>query len=162
MHLDFALPVNGDLEAGIKRHDKKSEPAVMDYSYHVPITEWTEKVSLLLLSAYPLIVPFQRFQHPCACPPIQKSLGLLVCLGQGSQQLGLQVLPDEAVPAPPASRLKLEIFHVRTEHCTQQQLEYGQTFQPHRNACKHSNSALQNSLPTPASVADYCRHSDGL
>lgn len=44
MHIDFALPVDGDLEAGIKRHDKKSELAVMDYSYHVPITEWNEKV----------------------------------------------------------------------------------------------------------------------
>ncbi len=44
MHLDFALPVDGDLEAGIKRHDQKAELAVMDYSYHVPITEWTEKV----------------------------------------------------------------------------------------------------------------------
>ena len=48
MHLDFALPVDGDLEAGIQRHDKKSELAVMDYSYHVPITEWTEKVGQLL------------------------------------------------------------------------------------------------------------------
>jgi hypothetical protein len=44
MHLDFALPVDGDLEVGIKRHDQKAELAVMDYSYHVPITEWTEKV----------------------------------------------------------------------------------------------------------------------
>ncbi|KAL3138062.1 hypothetical protein ABBQ38_005294 [Trebouxia sp. C0009 RCD-2024] len=45
MHFDFALPVDGDLEAGIKRHDQKSELAVMDYSYHVPITKWSEKVS---------------------------------------------------------------------------------------------------------------------
>ena len=44
MHLDFALPVDGDLEAGIQRHDKQSELAVMDYSYHVPITEWNDKV----------------------------------------------------------------------------------------------------------------------
>lgn len=44
MHLDFALPVDGDLEAGIKRHDEKSELSVMDYSYHVPITEWNKKV----------------------------------------------------------------------------------------------------------------------
>lgn len=44
MHLDFALPIDGDLEAGIKRHDQKAELAVMDYSYHVPITKWTEKV----------------------------------------------------------------------------------------------------------------------
>ena len=51
MHLDFALPVDGDLEAGIQRHDKKSELAVMDYSYHVPITEWNEKVSQLPLSS---------------------------------------------------------------------------------------------------------------
>ena len=50
MHLDFALPVDGDLEAGIQRHDKKAELAVMDYSYHVPITEWTEKVGELLPS----------------------------------------------------------------------------------------------------------------
>ena len=44
MHLDFALPVDGDLEAGIRRHDQQSELSVMDYSYHVPITEWNEKV----------------------------------------------------------------------------------------------------------------------
>lgn len=49
MHLDFALPVDGDLEAGIQRHDEKSELAVMDYSYHVPITDWNEKVSQLPL-----------------------------------------------------------------------------------------------------------------
>ncbi|DBA93467.1 hypothetical protein WJX79_007713 [Trebouxia sp. C0005] len=50
MHLDFALPIDGDLEAGIKRHDQKAELAVMDYSYHVPITKWTEKVSSQMAS----------------------------------------------------------------------------------------------------------------
>lgn len=56
MHLDFALPVDGDLEAGIQRHDKKAELAVMDYSYHVPITEWTETVGHLLLLFLPYLL----------------------------------------------------------------------------------------------------------
>lgn len=47
MHLDFALPVDGDLEAGIVKHDQRAELAVMDYSYHVPITEWTDKVQFV-------------------------------------------------------------------------------------------------------------------
>lgn len=44
MHLDFALPVEGDLLAGVARHDKQAELAVMDYSYHVPLTEYNDKV----------------------------------------------------------------------------------------------------------------------
>lgn len=45
MHLDFALPVDGDLLAGIKRHDKQAQKSVMDYSYHVPLTEYNDKVT---------------------------------------------------------------------------------------------------------------------
>ena len=68
MHLDFALPVDGDLEAGIKRHDKKSELAVMDYSYHVPITEWSEKVRWILPCFY------YWPQAACSLPSILLSL----------------------------------------------------------------------------------------
>lgn len=48
MHLDFALPVDGDLLAGIERHDQQAAKSVMDYSYHVPLTEYNEKVRTLL------------------------------------------------------------------------------------------------------------------
>ena len=44
MHIDFALPVAGDLEAGFKEWQGKAERAVMDYSFHMGITTWNEKV----------------------------------------------------------------------------------------------------------------------
>lgn len=44
MHLDFALPVDGDLLEGVKRHDTQAAKSVMDYSYHVPLTEYNDKV----------------------------------------------------------------------------------------------------------------------
>ena len=44
MHIDFALPVAGDLEAGFKEWQRKAELAVMDYSFHMGVTTWNEKV----------------------------------------------------------------------------------------------------------------------
>ncbi len=44
MHIDFALPVAGDLEAGFKEWQRKAERAVMDYSFHMGVTTWNEKV----------------------------------------------------------------------------------------------------------------------
>ncbi len=44
MHIDFALPVAGDLEAGFKEWQRKAERAVMDYGFHMGVTTWNEKV----------------------------------------------------------------------------------------------------------------------
>ena len=46
MHIDFALPVAGDLEAGFKEWQGKAANSVMDYSFHMAVTTWNEKVSL--------------------------------------------------------------------------------------------------------------------
>jgi dihydropyrimidinase len=42
MHIDFALPVTGDLEEGFKEWQRKAERSVMDYSFHMAITTWNE------------------------------------------------------------------------------------------------------------------------
>ena len=44
MHIDFALPVAGDLEEGMKEWQCKAERSVMDYSFHMAITTWNDKV----------------------------------------------------------------------------------------------------------------------
>ena len=44
MHIDFALPVEGDLEAGFKEWQRKAQRSVMDYSFHMAITTWNDKV----------------------------------------------------------------------------------------------------------------------
>ena len=43
-HIDFALPVNGDIAKGLKRYQDVSKRAVMDYSFHMAITTWNDKV----------------------------------------------------------------------------------------------------------------------
>lgn len=44
MHIDFALPVGGDLMAGFKEWQRTAERAVMPYSWHMAITNYDEKV----------------------------------------------------------------------------------------------------------------------
>ena len=46
MHIDFALPIDGDLEEGLKAWQRKAERSVMDYSFHMAITTWNDKVRL--------------------------------------------------------------------------------------------------------------------
>ena len=43
-HIDFALPVDGDIAKGLKRYQDVSKRAVMDYSFHMAITTWNDKV----------------------------------------------------------------------------------------------------------------------
>lgn len=43
-HIDFALPVDGDISKGLKRYQDVSKRAVMDYSFHMAITTWNDKV----------------------------------------------------------------------------------------------------------------------
>lgn len=44
-HIDFALPVNGDLMQGYKEWTKKAEDAIMDYGFHMAVTSWSDKVA---------------------------------------------------------------------------------------------------------------------
>lgn len=45
-HIDFALPVNHDLIAGFNAWKKKAaEKAVMDYSFHMAVTSWSDQVA---------------------------------------------------------------------------------------------------------------------
>ena len=50
MHIDFALPVNGSLSAGLTEWRRKAAIAVMDYGFHMAVTSWDAQVSLSMLS----------------------------------------------------------------------------------------------------------------
>ncbi|GMH45133.1 hypothetical protein BSKO_13090 [Bryopsis sp. KO-2023] len=45
MHIDFALPTNGDLLRGFENYKKKAEKSCMDYGFHMAITTWNDKVA---------------------------------------------------------------------------------------------------------------------
>nr|CAD1821973.1 unnamed protein product [Ananas comosus var. bracteatus] len=45
MHIDFVIPVNGDLSAGFESYVSKAKKSVMDYGFHMAITKWDEAVS---------------------------------------------------------------------------------------------------------------------
>lgn len=49
-HIDFALPVDGDLAAGFARYRRAAQTAVMDYSFHMAVTSWDDKVGALTLT----------------------------------------------------------------------------------------------------------------
>lgn len=44
MTIDFAIPVNHDLEAGLEAWREKAKVAILDYGFHMAITKWTDKV----------------------------------------------------------------------------------------------------------------------
>ena len=46
MHIDFALPVNGSLSAGLTEWRRKAAIAVMDYGFHMAVTSWDAQVKL--------------------------------------------------------------------------------------------------------------------
>ena len=46
MIIDFALPIGGDIAKGFKRYQEVSKRAVMDYGFHMAITDWNDKVAL--------------------------------------------------------------------------------------------------------------------
>ena len=46
MHIDFALPDNGDLAAGFEQYKRKAASAVMDYGLHMAVTTWNKKCAL--------------------------------------------------------------------------------------------------------------------
>ncbi|CAN0905276.1 PYD2 [Linum grandiflorum] len=45
MHIDFVIPVNGSLTAGLRAYEKKAQKSCMDYGFHMAITKWDEDVS---------------------------------------------------------------------------------------------------------------------
>ncbi|VAH80854.1 unnamed protein product [Triticum turgidum subsp. durum] len=45
MHIDFVIPVNGNLTAGLESYKHKAEKAAMDYGFHMAITKWNDEVS---------------------------------------------------------------------------------------------------------------------
>jgi dihydroorotase-like cyclic amidohydrolase len=55
MHIDFALPVNGSLSAGLTEWRRKAAIAVMDYGFHMAVTSWDAQVSLSVLSSTPIV-----------------------------------------------------------------------------------------------------------
>ncbi|KAJ3669187.1 hypothetical protein LUZ60_011137 [Juncus effusus] len=45
MHIDFVIPVNGNLAKGFESYMEKSEKAAMDFGFHMAITKWDDEVS---------------------------------------------------------------------------------------------------------------------
>ncbi|KAI0511698.1 hypothetical protein KFK09_012330 [Dendrobium nobile] len=45
MHIDFVIPINGNLSAGFASYVDKAKKSVMDYGFHMAITKWDEAVS---------------------------------------------------------------------------------------------------------------------
>uniref|UniRef100_A0A8R7TXZ6 dihydropyrimidinase n=1 Tax=Triticum urartu TaxID=4572 RepID=A0A8R7TXZ6_TRIUA len=45
MHIDFVIPVNGNLTAGLESYKHKAEKSAMDYGFHMAITKWNDEVS---------------------------------------------------------------------------------------------------------------------
>ena len=44
MHIDFALPVDGDLLAGLADYRKRASISCMDYGFHMAVTTWNDDV----------------------------------------------------------------------------------------------------------------------
>ncbi|KAL2942028.1 Dihydropyrimidinase [Bienertia sinuspersici] len=45
MHIDFIIPVNGSLTAGLESYRKKARKSCMDYGFHMAVTKWDEVVA---------------------------------------------------------------------------------------------------------------------
>ncbi|GBG63172.1 hypothetical protein CBR_g36941 [Chara braunii] len=45
MHIDFALPINGDLIKGFHEWEKKAMKSCTDYGFHMAITTWNKEVA---------------------------------------------------------------------------------------------------------------------
>lgn len=45
MHIDFVIPIDGSLSAGLEAYIEKSKRSCMDYGFHMAITKWDETVS---------------------------------------------------------------------------------------------------------------------
>ncbi|WJX64498.1 dihydropyrimidinase [Trifolium repens] len=45
MHIDFVMPIHGNLTAGFEAYENKAKKSCMDYGFHMAITKWDESVS---------------------------------------------------------------------------------------------------------------------
>ena len=45
MHIDFALPTDGSMIKGYEAWQEKAKLAVMDYGFHMAVTEYNDKVA---------------------------------------------------------------------------------------------------------------------
>lgn len=45
MHIDFALPVNGNLLAGYEQWRRKAAKSCMDHGFHMAVTTWNDEVA---------------------------------------------------------------------------------------------------------------------
>eukprot|EP00210_Caulerpa_lentillifera_P001757 g1687.t1 len=45
MHIDFALPTDGDLLKGFEDYKEKAKKSCMDYGFHMAVTSWNTQVS---------------------------------------------------------------------------------------------------------------------
>lgn len=45
MHIDFVIPINGNLTAGFEAYERKAKNSCMDYGFHMAITKYNEDVS---------------------------------------------------------------------------------------------------------------------
>ena len=45
MHIDFVLPVAGNVSAGLASYRQLAARSCMDYGFHVAITEWSDVVA---------------------------------------------------------------------------------------------------------------------
>jgi dihydropyrimidinase len=45
MHIDFVMPINGNLTAGFEAYENKAKKSCMDYGFHMAIAKWDESVS---------------------------------------------------------------------------------------------------------------------
>uniref|UniRef100_A0A7N0THU3 dihydropyrimidinase n=3 Tax=Kalanchoe fedtschenkoi TaxID=63787 RepID=A0A7N0THU3_KALFE len=45
MHMDFVLPINGNLSAGFEAYKEKAKISCMDYGFHMAVTKWDDEVS---------------------------------------------------------------------------------------------------------------------
>lgn len=53
MHIDFALPIDGDLAEGFARYQQAAARSVMDYSFHMAVTSWNDKASSIYRANVP-------------------------------------------------------------------------------------------------------------
>ncbi|CAM9003909.1 unnamed protein product [Rhodiola kirilowii] len=45
MHMDFVIPINGNLSAGFEAYKEKAKISCMDYGFHMAVTKWDIDVS---------------------------------------------------------------------------------------------------------------------
>eukprot|EP00798_Chlamydomonas_sp_ICE-L_P016372 gene16372-22574_t len=104
MHIDFALPVDHDLEAGFNAWTEKAKKGCIDFGFHMAVTKWNEKTykdmgtlaekginsfkffmaykGALMVSDEELIKGFSRCKELGAVPQVHAENGDAVACGQ--------------------------------------------------------------------------------